>query len=330
MNPLISIIITIYKVEDYLDECVQSVIHQTYKNLEIILVDDGSPDRCPQMCDKYAKLDNRIIVIHKKNGGQSDARNAGLKQATGDFLCFVDSDDFIDVTMCEQMLRYQQESDADIIGCMFSWYEDGEIKAFPWLNKGYKEKHKLTLHDFFMDAVRQKLDWSTCNKFFKRSILTETFVTGRIYEDFLFLYYTTKAHPKAMIVLTTQKLYNYRKRIGSSCDDRYRLRMAELHSFHDVTIDSDSWSKSLKFALEKHYVYALYQMLITFLDDKALRKEHSDDWYWVRGAFNKINNDRIVSILCSNNLGVFLLKKVPWFYKSYCNAIVKIKNIMTL
>ena len=250
MNPLISIIIPIYNVEDYLDECVQSVIHQTYKNLEIILVDDGSPDRCPQMCDKYAKLDNRIIVIHKKNGGQSDARNAGLKQATGDFLCFVDSDDFIDVTMCEQMLRYQQESDADIIGCMFSWYEDGEIKAFPWLNKGYKEKHKLTLHDFFMDAVRQKLDWSTCNKFFKRSILTETFVTGRIYVDFLFLYYTTKAHPKAMIVLTTQKLYNYRKRIGSSCDDRYRLRMAELHSFHDVTIDSDSWSKSLKFALE--------------------------------------------------------------------------------
>lgn len=330
MTPLISIIIPIYKVEDYLDECVQSVIHQTYKNLEIILVDDGSPDKCPQMCDEYAELDNRIIVIHKKNGGQSDARNAGLEHASGDFICFVDSDDFIDVTMCEQLLRYQQESDADIVSCMFSWYVNGDIQAFPWFTMGYKEKHTLFLYDYFIDAVGKQVDSFLWNKLFKRSVITETFVPGRINEDFLFFYYTTKVHPKVTVVLTTQKLYYYRKRIGSTCDDNYRLRMAELHNFQDITIDAASWSDSLMFKLEKQYVYALYQMLMTFLDDEALRKEHSDDWYWVRGAFNKINNDRIVSILCSNNLGVFLLKKVPWFYKSYCNAIVKIKNIMTL
>ena len=325
----ISVIIPIYKVENYLDECVQSVIHQTYKNLEIILVDDGSPDKCPQMCDNYAKLDNRIKVIHKKNGGLSDARNAGLKQATGDFIAFVDSDDFIDTVMYEKMLEYQQESNADIVSCMFSWYVNGDFQTYPWYNKGYKEKHTLFLHNYFMDAVGKQVDNCVCNKLFKRSIITEIFTVGKINEDFLFFYYTTKAHPKAMVVLTTQRLYNYRKRVGSICDNEYRLRMAELHNFQDITIDAASWSDSLKFALEKYHVYTLYQMLITFLDDKTLRKEHDDDWVWVRRTFNKINNKRIASILCCNNLGVFLLKKIPWFYKSYCNAIVKIKEIMS-
>lgn len=328
MNPLISVIIPIYKVEDYLNECVQSVIHQTYKNLEIILVDDGSPDKCPQMCDNYAKQDNRIIVIHKRNGGLSDARNAGLKQASGGFVCFVDSDDFIDVTMCEKLLEYQQESNADIVSCMFSWYVNGDIQAFPWFTMGYKEKHTLFLHNYFMDAVGKQVDNCVCNKLFKRSIITEVFTVGKINEDFLFFYYTTKAHPKATVVLTTQKLYYYRKRIGSTCDDSYRLRMAELHNFHDVTIDAAFWSNSLEFSLEKQYLYALYQMLITFLDDKELRKKHGDDWYWVRRAFNKIDDDRIISILCTNKLGVFLLKKIPWLYKDYCNAIMKIKKIV--
>lgn len=90
---LVSVIIPVYKVEQYLDKCVESVVNQTYKNLEIILVDDGSPDNCPAMCDEWAKKDSRIKVIHKKNGGLSDARNAGLDIATGEYISFLDSDD---------------------------------------------------------------------------------------------------------------------------------------------------------------------------------------------------------------------------------------------
>lgn len=86
---LISVIIPVYKVEKYLDKCIQSVINQTYSNLEIILVDDGSPDNCPQLCDDWANKDERIKVIHKKNGGLSDARNAGLDIATGEYIAFV-------------------------------------------------------------------------------------------------------------------------------------------------------------------------------------------------------------------------------------------------
>ena len=86
MEPLISVIVPVYKVEQYLDECVQSIINQTYKNLEIILVDDGSPDRCPEMCDEYARQDSRIKVIHKPNGGISSARNSGLDIARGEYV----------------------------------------------------------------------------------------------------------------------------------------------------------------------------------------------------------------------------------------------------
>ena len=95
MTPLISIIIPVYKVEQYLKECIDSIINQTYMNLEIVIVDDGSPDNCPLICDQYAALDKRIKVIHKKNGGLSDARNAGLNIITGDYVTFVDSDDVI-------------------------------------------------------------------------------------------------------------------------------------------------------------------------------------------------------------------------------------------
>ena len=105
MGPLVSIVVPIYNVEKYIDKCVDSIINQTYKNLEIILVDDGSPDNCGDIADKYAELDNRIKVIHKSNGGLSDARNAGLDISTGEFICFIDSDDYVEMDMIEKTLN---------------------------------------------------------------------------------------------------------------------------------------------------------------------------------------------------------------------------------
>ena len=110
----ISVIIPVYKVEKYLDKCVESIVNQTYKNLEIILVDDGSPDNCPAMCDEWAEKDERIRVIHKENGGVSSARNAALEVATGDYIGFVDSDDWIELDMYEYLVSLILDNDAQI------------------------------------------------------------------------------------------------------------------------------------------------------------------------------------------------------------------------
>lgn len=123
-KPLISIIIPVYKVENYLDRCLKSVVNQTYKNLEIILIDDGSPDRCPEMCDFWAEKDNRIKVIHKKNAGVSAARNDGLAVAKGDLIGFVDSDDVLHPSMYEEMVNYLVSQDCDLVSCGFSEFSD--------------------------------------------------------------------------------------------------------------------------------------------------------------------------------------------------------------
>lgn len=129
MNELISVIIPVYKVEAYLTACVESVLRQTYQNFEIILVDDGSPDSCPQMCDAFAARDDRIRVIHKENGGLSSARNAGIDAARGDYLAFLDSDDLWSPVFLERLYRAIRETDADFAVCLFQRFrEEWEIR----------------------------------------------------------------------------------------------------------------------------------------------------------------------------------------------------------
>ncbi len=117
MEDLITVIVPVFKVEKYLEKCVKSICCQTYKNLEIILVDDGSPDNCGKMCDKYAKSDKRIKVIHKENGGLSDARNAGIKMATGKYIAFVDSDDYVSNDYIEYMYKILKKENTKISIC---------------------------------------------------------------------------------------------------------------------------------------------------------------------------------------------------------------------
>ena len=120
---LISVIVPVFKVEKYLERCVRSIINQTYKNLEILLIDDGSPDNCPAICNKLARQDKRVKVFHIKNQGVSNARNVGLENAVGEFVTFVDSDDRIDETMYEKLIAKQAEANADLVFCRYS-YED--------------------------------------------------------------------------------------------------------------------------------------------------------------------------------------------------------------
>lgn len=126
---MISVIVPVYKVEPYLDRCVRSIVEQTYTDLEIILVDDGSPDNCPAMCDAWAEKDNRIKVIHKQNGGLSDARNAGMDIASGDYLGFVDSDDWIAAEMYQVLYDMLQRDSSDIAPAVYKWF--GRMAVHP-------------------------------------------------------------------------------------------------------------------------------------------------------------------------------------------------------
>ena len=112
---LVSIIVPVYDAEQFLDRCIESALHQTYQNLEIVLVDDGSPDRCGDICDRHAKEDNRIVVIHQENAGPSAARNTGLDAAKGDFIYFLDSDDYIDLNTISVLVDTAKNEDADIV-----------------------------------------------------------------------------------------------------------------------------------------------------------------------------------------------------------------------
>ena len=114
-QPLISIIIPVYNVEQYLDECMASVLNQTYTNIEVVLVDDGSKDRSPSMCDEYAKKDSRVQVIHKENGGPMSACIAGVEKSKGEYLAFMDSDDWIDLTMMEELVKETSGNEKEMI-----------------------------------------------------------------------------------------------------------------------------------------------------------------------------------------------------------------------
>lgn len=186
-NPLISVIVPVYKVEAYLEKCVNSIINQTYKNLEIILVDDGSPDKCGEMCDEFAKKDSRIRVFHKENGGQSSARNLGLDNMTGDYVGFVDSDDWIEANMYEHLYELISKNNAQIAACGLQCdYQNGKTV---FVNKQYPIK---TDTEFFskLDALREltiaeKITNSPCDKLFIRNVFDNIRMReGTVFEDF--------------------------------------------------------------------------------------------------------------------------------------------------
>lgn len=205
----ISVIVPIYKVEKYLDRCIDSIINQTYKHLEIILVDDGSPDYCPQMCDEWAKKDNRIKVIHKINGGVSSARNAGLDVATGEYIQFVDSDDYLELDACETLINKIVNNNADIV-----------VSAFKSIGKHIKciKTENFSTHKL-MQAVQNLYKYGALNAVWNKLYKKDVINNIRFQEDMKYgedLYFNLQYIKKCRtIVYTSQQLYNYVNTPGS-------------------------------------------------------------------------------------------------------------------
>lgn len=211
-DPLISVIVPVYNVEASLERCVCSIRNQTYKNLEILLVDDGSPDRCGGMCDAFAAEDSRIRVIHKENGGLSDARNAGMAAASGGLISFVDSDDTIHPEFLEQLHRAMTAYGADVAECGVRYVDEGgnvlrcrDAAQVPVMDKLEALRRLVT-----EDGIRQTV-W---NKLYRRHVaLGVLFAVGKTNEDEFWTWQVFDRMGKLAVV--QQNLYNYLQRSSS-------------------------------------------------------------------------------------------------------------------
>ena len=237
MKKIISVVIPIYKVERFLDECIASVVAQTYKHLEIILVDDGSPDNCPAMCDKWALKDERIKVIHKENGGLSDARNAGIAVATGEFISFIDSDDWLELDMYETMIKAICKEKADICAC-------GIMVSYPNRQEALKIKPVVGKSEKILSMIYDDTAYpiSASNKLYRRKCWDDfQFPVGKICEDAFTTYLLVDRADK--IVQISEPLYHYRIRDNSIMTSAFsRKRMDE----------EEAWRCNYEY-MESHY-----------------------------------------------------------------------------
>ena len=221
MNPLISVIIPIYNVEKYLARCVDSIVNQTYKNLEIILVDDGSPDRCPQMCDDYAEKDSRIKVVHKKNGGLSDARNAGIAVATGEYISFIDSDDYVSDDFFECLLDVINKENSDIAECsVVKFYEDNRFDEF---SDDLSVKTYDTQDAMSALIAENPFHQHVWNKLYKTELVKDIpYAVGKLNED---EFWTYQVFGRANKVARLNKtMYYYFQRNSSIMGVGYNIR----------------------------------------------------------------------------------------------------------
>ena len=256
-TPLISVIVPVYKVEEYLEKCVGSIAGQTLKELEIVLVDDGSPDRCGQMCDEMARRDDRITVVHKENGGLSDARNAGIDVAKADLVAFIDSDDYIEPDMMELLYTNLVKADADLSVCGVCHHFGNVIELSKDTLNGYytadtKEAIRLELTEVPVTAV---------NKLYKKSIFQEVrFPKGKLYED---------AHTMTPVLFQTKRVvydlkpkYHYVHREDSITTKVYRPQVMNLVEANENNMKMIcSAYPELKKAAEFRYYWSYFWVL---------------------------------------------------------------------
>lgn len=220
-KPLISVIVPVYKVEKYLDRCVESIVGQTYSNLEIILVDDGSPDHCPAMCDAWTEKDSRIKVVHKKNGGLSDARNAGTEVSNGDLIGFVDSDDWIAPDMYQCLYETMKAENSDIAACGVEMVWEDETASRMLTKSGNCVLSKA-------EAMRALIEESWIKqpvwyKLYKADKIRHIpFPVGKYHEDVFWSYQVIGVAERVSVI--DHVGYHYWQRSGSIMGEAYSLK----------------------------------------------------------------------------------------------------------
>ena len=292
-NELISVVVPVYKVENYLKKCVDSILCQTYDNLEIILVDDGSPDSCPKMCDDYMLIDKRIKAIHKNNGGLSDARNAGIEIATGRYITFVDSDDFLYVNAIEVLYDNIKKYNSDIsIGGHKVIYSDGKI-INRFNNKEYCIGPEETLRKILYD---DGIDLSAWAKLYKLELFNKIkYPVGRLYEDSATTYKLVDSSNKISVI--SVPVYEYVIRNDSITNYNFsRKKMDLILSTQEMTEYVIKRYPNLKKACNRRLMYAYLSTITQLAKSSVVDK--------------KIKNE-LIDFISKNRWGVLFDKRAP-------------------
>ncbi len=306
--PLISVIVPVYNVEKYLDRCVESIVSQTYKNLEIILVDDGSPDNCPEMCDAWAEKDSRIKVIHKENGGVSSARNAALDIAGGEYIGFVDSDDYIESNMFEVLLKNLIDNNADISVCGYQINDenDGEFNV-----RTVSQSDALKL--VCIGDYKYGVLW---NKLYKKSILKNIKMLNFVCcEDLIFNYYAIKK--AGSIVECDSKLYHYFQNANSTVHNNFSIGAFDAVFSKEIILENQKGTEFEDYAI-KGLISSCFVVLSGCIQNDTFPKETQnliDEILKYRkdilfsGMYSKLDKFKTVILSISPKLYKYLIRR---------------------
>lgn len=312
--PLISIIVPVYNVQDYVGKCLDSICGQSYRNLEIIVIDDGSTDNSPAICDSFAGKDSRIKVLHCKNGGQSAARNRGLDIAEGEFIGFVDSDDWIEADMYECLYTTLFQHKADISICSF--FREEHQQSIPQYNSG-----KIHVWKSF-DAIHEVIEDKRINNFMWALLCTRNifenirFPEGRIFEDIAIsplLYIKAKK-----IVYIERPLYHYRIRLISTVNSIYYDASKEYEIFRTI-YERTAFLKTYNRTLWKESLNKTVQRAIHLINHISLDKANSEKNEQIVTSVR----EKVATLLKYTNVGLrlrvlFIMHNRELYSRLYC------------
>lgn len=315
--PRLSIIVPIYNVEKYLSRCIESILNQTFKDFELILVNDGSTDNCKEICEKYKRMDSRIIVANKKNGGLSSARNLGIDISKGDYIGFVDSDDFIDVHMYEILLNTINAYDSDIVICDYYKVNEYDIKKYEKMKSNNKDIKVENINN--IDVIERIITRDikivvAWNKIYKRSLFDNLrYKEGVICEDEFLAHRIFYKCNKVSII--NQKLYYYIQRKGSIINSPFSSKdFDKIYAIKDrvdflnekkITNLIDKAEKSFMDYFVWNYFTGYQRLENIEYELKRLKKEFNSVFY-------RILDNKFISL--NEKITLFILYLSPYLY----------------
>lgn len=281
----ISFIIPVYNVEPYLCQCVDSIILQTYQNVEVILVDDGSPDNCPSICDEYAKKDDRIIALHKKNGGLSDARNYGMVYASGDYVAFLDSDDFWmgELSLEKLIITINEHPNVDFIGFNCSYYYPSEERFTKWQEFPIELSRPTNHNDALCILSKASLfPVSACMKLIKRDVLVKNnlfFKVGQLSEDIP--WFIDLIEKSNNCIFINRYIYTYRQ-VGDGSSITHNIGVKNIDSIIQIIKDEIKMLPHRSFnklAQESILSFLAYELILSYACLQYLNKNDAKSRY---------------------------------------------------